>query len=214
MLEDFISIDRNTGEIGINREAIMSLVTYKAFNELLRRDRKSVGDSQGRKKAQFLRELGYIWILGSPKSYPNENGYDFHDADLYAKEMVGLPRAWKPDDLVKECLGVYKRELPRIDKRLARNLVKILRNYEKMVEVFSVNTARLMQGQELTIQAMKDLKSINDYGIELVKTIPPKILELNKFLKELDSEETEQVQLEGRGSLTIDDSMEPSKAIG
>lgn len=75
------------------------LLIIPCFKELIRRIRKTPGDSDGREKLLNNKELAYVyysvkWITG-------------REDDSNIRKLLQMPDDWEPDDLVKECIKKY-----------------------------------------------------------------------------------------------------------
>jgi len=210
MIENIIYFDEESKGVAINREAI-ELITYPKFKKLLTRDRGSAGDYDGRKKHIFLMELGYIYMLGSPKSFPNASGFSEDDADEYARDMLGIPGTWKPDKLVYECLEIYRKEQLKVDKRIALNLVRVLRNYEVIITKVSDRMNKLLVADDIEIKLMNELLGLNDKLVDMALKVPGDIARLREFISKMKKEDDGSVE-RGRAGIEITDSMNPDNA--
>jgi len=77
------------------------------FKELIRRDRGSPGDSQGRMKQRAAREFAYIYHVAS-----HQSPYRVYDGDLREEEVRkdifhDMPE-WKPDSILEAALAKYR----------------------------------------------------------------------------------------------------------
>jgi hypothetical protein len=96
-----------SGNLSINR---VEVALHDCFNKILRRDRGTGGDSQGKKKQQAFKELTYIYQIADVLSIPNRHGYSDKEREVYAKEIAGLESTWKPDNTMLEAIDVYRDE--------------------------------------------------------------------------------------------------------
>lgn len=129
------------------------------FDKIIRRDRGSPGDSQGRKKLQATKELTYIYHMCNFQSpfatYTNEE----ERSEKVAKSL-GLTD-WKPDDLVIEAQDKYK-ELTESDLikllKSAHSTVNKMRDYFDDIDFdkFDVNGKPVYQAKDV-IAAIRDL---------------------------------------------------------
>jgi hypothetical protein len=111
------------------------------FKELVKRDRGSPGDSQGRKKQRAARELAYIYHMVSPDS-----PYRVYDADLreelICRDLFHDYPEWRLDDVVTAAMEKYK-ELKQTELSLllvgATAAVNKLRSYFETVNFTDID---------------------------------------------------------------------------
>jgi len=77
------------------------------FRALVKRDKGSPGDSQGRKKQRAARELAYIYHMSSYESPYRVYEEDLR-RDLLQKDVFHDMPEWKEDKLVREALSKYE----------------------------------------------------------------------------------------------------------
>ncbi len=212
MIETFVSINQETSEIIINKNVI-SIIGYECFNSLLRRDRGSSGDSQGRQKRLFIKELAYIQLLDHPASYPNKQGYTELDADRYARKLVGMPSTWNPDELIQECRELYRFELVPLDKRIAISLTKALHNYEKIIEVASISMGIMLQSSTLNAKQLQEIKALTDVLLDLSKSVPGAISDMHKHINKVNKEAEDKKEVKLKGNSVLQDSMNPETSM-
>jgi len=82
------------------------------FRTLVRRDRGSEGDTQGRKKLAAIKELAFIYFyidFNSPYSAYRTNKILLDDIRfIKVRNAVGLPEDWVPDEIVDKACDRYK----------------------------------------------------------------------------------------------------------
>lgn len=79
--------------------------TIKSFNEILKRLRKSDGDSDGRKKKRNEQELAYVYFQ---KCYDSRfKLLNKEEREVVIKKLIGLPDDWQPDELIKQAIEDY-----------------------------------------------------------------------------------------------------------
>lgn len=87
----------------LNKEWISMIPEFK---ELLRRDKGSKGDNQGRAKAQAQREFTYIYLLMDFRS-PYENFLPDERRE-HARRDAEFPDDWIPDTEVRAAIAKYQ----------------------------------------------------------------------------------------------------------
>lgn len=133
--------------------------TIKPFKDIIRRDRGSKNDSQGRKKYQASRELAYVYFMEDPQS-PYFSLPEEERSDKIIEEI--FPEGWEPDEKVEEARKVYSDSVESISVKLLRSAYKSiheLRNYFETVDL----SERDDNGKP--IHKAKDvIKSLSDLG--------------------------------------------------
>lgn len=83
--------------------------TIDVFKEIIRRDRGSKGDPQGRKKEFAAKELAYIWYMYHPTS-PYARGYEESMRQTKViDDVFGKNSDWVPDDTILLAAEVFRR---------------------------------------------------------------------------------------------------------
>jgi hypothetical protein len=107
----------------------------KEYSAIIRRDKGSPGDHDGREKRMATKELAYIYFYGSYKSpyYKETEEVRYHKV----KNALDLPEDWKPDELIQAGIDRWE-ELQRTDAMLdleaAKKAAKQTRNYLNNVD--------------------------------------------------------------------------------
>lgn len=107
----------------------------KEYNAIIRRDKGSVGDHDGREKRIATKELAYIYFYASYKSpyYKHDEAERYHKI----KSALDLPNDWKPDELIQAGIDRWE-ELQTTDAMLdleaAKRAAKATRNFLNNVD--------------------------------------------------------------------------------
>ena len=145
----------------------------RVFNEIVRRDRGSKGDAQGRFKQQACRELSFIYHMGDYRS-PYFNVASPEERQKKIIEDV-FPEPWQPDDLVLEGLETYKGLLQTPSMRLleaANEAVSKLESYLRSVEFESLDeSGKLVYSPKDLIHNLEKLAKVVDGLSELKKQV-------------------------------------------
>jgi len=146
-------VDSN-GNLIINHDAIRGI---EPFATLLKRQRKSKGDADGRKKILNFKELKYIYFMADWDTY--HRGLSDYDRPKKAKKDCGLPVTWSSDKVVKACIKKYKeiidyyipsaRILIAIEKGLSMSATAIESYIAQMELVIQMNN-KLMKDASIT----------------------------------------------------------------
>lgn len=132
--------------------------TIKAFNDIIRRDRGSEGDSQGRKKQVAIAELGFIYFYCS-----FDSRFDLYDTDIERIEAiritVGLPDTWQVDNIIKEAIKVYTDLMKTESMRLVNKARGAIKKYEDYLE--SVDLDERTKNDGLVHDAKKYRENVN-----------------------------------------------------
>jgi hypothetical protein len=97
------------GDLEINKPEARNV---KAFNTLIRRDRGSIGDSEGKIKKRANAELLYIYLVYDPRSMFYNLPLKFREQK--AIEYTGLPSDWKPDEAIDIAISTYLNEYAKL----------------------------------------------------------------------------------------------------
>lgn len=212
MIEDFVKIDTNTGEIVIKRNAIGM---YDVFNRVLRRKSGTgiPGDADGRKKHLFLKELGYIYIVGNPRSYPHKHGYSSKEIREYARKVVDMPDDWMPDQEVEEAIDFYKRECTSTSTEAAYAIAKGLKNWITVIDKATTQIDDILNNtQKITAKEIKEIVELNALLLEISEKAPAQITRMEMLIKDLQDKEINSGK-QIRGNEAHQDSMDPDSAI-
>jgi hypothetical protein len=188
------------GELIINHDAIRGI---EPFTTLIKRQRKTKGDADGRKKIINLKELKYVYFMADWDTY--HRGLSDYDKPRKAKKDCGLPTNWTPDEIVKACIAKYKevvdyympsaRILIAIEKGLSMSATAVESYIAQMETVIRMNNARLKGNNlapEVAIEIMEsnrviqiNINEILSLGTKLPKTIDGVTALQDKVRKEL-----------------------------
>lgn len=188
------------GELVINHDAIRGI---EPFATLIKRQRKSKGDADGRKKIINLKELKYVYFMSDWDTY--HRGLSDYDKPKKAKKDCGLPSNWSPDEVVTGCIAKYKevidyympsaRILIAIEKGLSMSATAVESYIIQMETVIRMNNARLNDGKltpEIAVEIMEsnriiqiNITEILSLGTKLPKTIDGVTSLQDKVRKEL-----------------------------
>lgn len=87
------------------------IATIKVFKNILRRDRGSKGDAQGREKLMAYAEFAYIYHMCDLGSIPNTEGYNEDKAHEWAvkqADLLELNPDWVVDAGLEDAMNEYK----------------------------------------------------------------------------------------------------------
>lgn len=76
------------------------------FKELFRRDKGSPGDSEGRNKIIANKTCAYIAMMYRPLGAFSER--EIGERHALIKKTLKLPEEWEVDNLIEECITIYK----------------------------------------------------------------------------------------------------------
>lgn len=196
------------GTLILNKDEIF---LYEPFKKILKRDRGSPGDTQGRLKLFAFKELTYIYLMCDYSSYCNIHGLDEDEAREYSKKTAGLPELWKEDDEIIEAMDEYSRLQLDPTKELVIDLIATFRSFLLRVRYIRQGIEKL---NRLTPIKEAQLTSTYDYMKELfdIASRTPLFIEnLTKALSAIEKEE--KIGKRVRGGGMVEDSMNPDTAI-
>ena len=197
------------GELILNKPAILKHYVYRS---IIRRDRGSTGDHEGRRKDFAYKEFAYIYYMADYDSLPNRNGYKLSDKYNYARKAAGLPYSWKPDDTITSAIRVYKEEQTSIQRDIIQKLLCVLHNDYDIIELVDNKIKELIAKPLLENVDIDDLLGYQEKLVNLSVVIPRRIKDLSIVLE--DIEKTEVISIHGKVRGTDDvipDSADPER---
>jgi hypothetical protein len=179
------------------------LALYPEFSTLIKRDKGSEGDVDGRKKKKAFAEFTYIYFTTDFGSYPNKHGFNPKQIHEYAVDMAKLPRDYKPDSEVKDAMNCYRKLVTSLSKEIRQELLKSFNNSPKIISKLRDKV------DDLIIKDMVDDKDIimlvecQKQLLQIATDIPKKLLELREVdkLVQNDEEKTNAVIRRGGGEV-------------
>src|ERR1035437_364486 len=125
------------------------------FRRSLERDRGSIGDRQGIKKAQAFKEFFFIYMFKDLSSYSNMGGYNEKECFKAAIKESGLEDNFKPDSELKLAIEKYV-EIQNIQSVTLNTINTILKGL-KLSNTISQN---LIDDIEYQLELSTNLKKI------------------------------------------------------
>ena len=95
-------------EDGVVKPLTAAEATIREVQQILKRDKGSSGDSDGRKKLFAYKELGAVYWIADFRSPGRLNGYEGQELIDDAIRNFGLPSTWEPDTIVKKLIEKYQ----------------------------------------------------------------------------------------------------------
>lgn len=133
----------------------------KPFKDIVRRDRGSKNDSQGRKKYQASRELAFIYFMEDPRS-PYFSLAEDSRKEKSIEVIFGEDSDWKPDDLVEEAREVYRDSIETNPVRLLRSAHKAINDIREYLE--NIDFDERTKSDSLVHKPKDVMKTISDLG--------------------------------------------------
>ena len=113
---------------------------FKPYDKIIRRDKGSKGDMEGRRKQLAKRELAYVYWMVSHKSPYRMNYGDEKVRSGLVTEALGIhdiaPR-WEPDEVVKEAMAMYGEQIKTPSLAAVQNTAKALNTTVQLIEIVS-----------------------------------------------------------------------------
>ena len=199
------------GNIVINKVEILTIPTFK---HILRRDKGSEGDSDGRKKYWAFKEFAYIYHIADYKSVPNRNGYNYTKARDYAIKKAGLPLDYKPDATVQQAIKDYIDEQRSLPRETMLELIKTYGFLNKVFKKVRKNVEDKLVGDSLTSEQTREILELVNLMIEQGKQLPELTSKLNKAIKQLELAEDKDSKPLLRGTdENVPDSADPNRQL-
>jgi hypothetical protein len=193
------------GNVIIDR---VEVFTVDSFKSILFRDKNS-GTSGG--KAIAFKELAYVWFMGDYASPIYTKGLTGAEAHSFACNIIGMPKDWMPDDLVKKAISDFKKLNSNAFSDVIADLIATFRYYGKIVNKVKKSIENQLEDKAvLTKDQAGELVSLMQVVLSISKTVPTEIKSLNETVKELREEKViKQVDLLRGTEDAVPDSAEP-----
>lgn len=198
------------GDIKLDREEI---ALYKLPNRILRRDRGSEGDADGRKKLQAFKEFCYVYFIADHTAYPISNGLSKQETHDYAVFQSNLPKDFNPNldaDLL-EFIDQYKKEHWSQTKQIAYDLRRILRMNQTLATSIQDNIDLMMTGV-LSLDQITQFINYQQKLIDIAAGLPKQIKLLTEALQAIELDENADIKIARGGSL-VKQSQDPDNNI-
>lgn len=144
-----------------------TLRTIEEFNKIIRRDRGSKGDAQGRIKLKACKELAYVYHM-----VRHDSPYVAYDEELRSKKIIEDvfkdEPDWKPDKVVNDAIAKYE-EL--YETPMVRLLKSSLGAIEKMSQYFDDIDFSKTDKKGGLLYAPKDVITAMSKLGDMVKTV-------------------------------------------
>ena len=180
MIEIFEFTD---GKIRLSRAEIGM---YKEFSAILRRDRGSEGDIDGRKKFKALRDFFYIYLVCDYRSALINRGFSGKELRLKAREEAQLPMVWREDDIIKAGMAKYKELKFDIKGELINELLLLFRGNYKRITNLRESIDKLLEKPGLTRSEMENISQLEARVFEIATRTPTIIKDLQRAMKDTE----------------------------
>jgi hypothetical protein len=166
------------GTISLNN---YELLTIEAFKNIIKRDRGDVN------KVTAFKEFGYIWFTCDNRSPLLKQGKAVKDISKKATTLVGLPLDWKPDDIVKEAMEVYKDLNVNVAESAVNSLLDIFGGYPKIITKVKSSLDSLLSTPGAISQTQaEELMRIINLTLLMSRDIPIQIRVLRDAIQDLE----------------------------
>lgn len=199
----------NKGVIEIDK---IEILTVPEFKEILRRDKGSEGDSDGRKKYKAFKEFAYIYHMGDPRSKPNVDGFNDIQAHDYSIMMAGLDSKYKPDNIVISAVRIY--EEANSDPA-TESIQELLKTYAFVKTIFKKvrrSIEDIVKNDKLSKEQAAEVLGLINTLIQQGREIPELTRDLRKAIKELESADTnDNLEVMRGNKLRVPSSADPDR---
>lgn len=142
-------MDHDSFELSIEPEVLL----IKEFKDLIRRDRS-------KDKVVSMAELSYIWFFADFKSDFGQIIDEAERSEEIVLSIVGLPKKWVPDDLVKAAIERYRKLSESVASRLLTDAMTTVNNLSKYAKEASSELSK-MDGEKPAHDVSKILAFID-----------------------------------------------------
>ena len=189
----------------INREEVYLI---EAFNVILRRDRGSKGDIDGRKKFVALRDFKVIYYMSSINSTPSRLGLSEKETIAFLKENIGLPDDFKIDKELKAAIDVANKIEETASSFLLINSIKSLNVTSKVLGVISNKIQEKLSiietnDDDESIKQITNVINLSNEILKLTSNIPRTLEEIEKVQTKIFKERED--KLYARGGVEINE---------
>lgn len=144
-----------------------------------------------RNKDRGKAELLYIWYMVDSES----DFYNIPDDNVRSEEvikiMTGLPKDWKPDELVQEALNYYRTTTETVSEKVLKNTIALLERINDFVT--TINPAETYTDKYGNIKFLHDFKKV----MGAAKELPP-LIETLKKIKDSVAKEKDDIKVRGQ----------------
>jgi hypothetical protein len=126
------SMDNDSFEISLDPEVLL----IKEFKDIVKRDR-SVG------KIVSMAELSYVWFFADFKSDFGQIIDEKERTEEIMLAVVGLPKKWVPDDVVKAAVVRYRKLSESVASRLLIDAMTTVNNLSKYAKEASGELSKM-----------------------------------------------------------------------
>jgi len=185
------------------------LALYPEFSTLIKRDKGSDGDVDGRKKKKAFAEFTYIYFTTDFNSFPNKHGFSPKQVHEYAVDMAKLPKDYIADNEVKSAMNCYRKLVTSLSKEIRQELLKSFNNSPKVISKIRNKVDDLLSTDLNDEKDIIMLVECQKQLLQIATDVPKKLLELREVdkLVQMDEEKTD-VNI-GRGGGEIPLSADP-----
>lgn len=164
----------------------------KEIRQILARDKGSKGDSDGRKKAFALKELGAVYWIADFRSPGRMQGYEEQELIEDAIKNYDLPATWKPDLVVTNLIKTYEyNNKGGVAAETLSETVATLRFMNNTVKEIRRKIKRTLEKPDVSEDELKNLITLQREIFNLSTDIPKKIKEIQEAIETLRVTEAE-----------------------
>jgi len=176
---------------------------YPEFSTLIKRDKGSEGDVDGRKKKKAFAEFTYIYFTTDFSSFPNTHGYSPKQTHEYAIDMAKLPRDYIADSEVKAAMNCYRKLITTLPREIRQELLRSFNNSPKVISKIRDKVDDLIDRDMVDDKDVILLVECQKQLLQIATDIPKRLLELREIDKliKTDEEKTDAVIQRGGGEV-------------
>ncbi len=192
----------NKGKLDIDLEYVLF---YKEFKTIYQSDTTP-------NKEQAIRRFKYIYEIADYRSYSNKNQLAKDKAHQYAINLSGLDTKYKPEDIVKAAIKLYKKLNHSIIADLLNDLKATLLLSTKLNDKIYRAIDLELQNEDLPRESIGTIMTLQSKLFELIDGLPSRVTRIKELEVEV-YEELAKPKEEQRGGGAIPDSYEGNPQI-
>ena len=196
------------GELALAKDEILLV---PEFSYILKRDRGSQGDAQGRKKLRAYQEFHYVYLIADYESPCNKQGMTDKEAHEYAIKEIGLPEGYKPDEHLYRAIEKYRKLIYNLDKEAIESLLRIFRRVLSRIGNIDTFIQDLLDRDDATEDQIDKYVKYQKELFNLATDLPKYIERLSEAITKVKLTETSGDIARGGGE--VPDSYDPDKSL-
>lgn len=181
----------------------IEILLVKEFEVLLSRD-KNID------KSTAWSEFKFIYYVGDPLSYPNQNGFNEKNTISFACKECGFKEDYVPDEVVKAALNKYIKLRTSIITNVCQELLISFKSSADVLKKIRFRVEDLLVKPILTLDEIREVIALQKEIMVMASSIPENINRITNIQKEIENSGKELL----RGKYEKSNSMDANTSLG